>query len=194
MALDLLQLHGLVCRVPGYAHWVHVASEFSACFFTDPERDLQHQVPSLGLPDEVGLPGVAVFRPQPGAADAKIVPKMGAKLLAPWIDHKGGLNVRLWTSLVRRLMSIVMSTPGTFLKQILALEISRIFRCKNLYVPSMNEFMCRDQGGGPAVGNGGPHPPERQAPAGRAAGAGVGAGQRHQIHARRTSQGLCASS
>jgi hypothetical protein len=49
--VDLLHLHGLVSRVPGYAHWVIVASEFSACFFTDPEGPpelLQLQVPHLG--------------------------------------------------------------------------------------------------------------------------------------------------
>ena len=82
-----------------------MASEFTACFFTDPERDLGRQVPCLGLKDDAQALGV----------DFALVPKRGSKLLAPWMDHKGVLNIGLWSGLVRRLMSIVISTPGASL-------------------------------------------------------------------------------
>lgn len=44
---------------------------------------------------------------------AKARPKeRGTQLLAPWLDHKGGLNEKLWRQLVNRLMSIVITSPG----------------------------------------------------------------------------------
>lgn len=36
-ALKSLMLYGLVSRVPGYSAWVYVGSEYSACFYSDPE-------------------------------------------------------------------------------------------------------------------------------------------------------------
>lgn len=50
--------------------------------------------------------------------------RRGSVLLAPWLDHKGGLNLRLWQGLVQRVMSIVISTPGKVLYKV-AMLVSR---------------------------------------------------------------------
>ena len=47
-----------------------------------------------------------------GSSDDVLLLRRGSILLAPWLNHKGGLNHRLWQGLVERIMSIVISTPG----------------------------------------------------------------------------------
>lgn len=106
-AARLLQVQGLICTVPGYADWAFVAAAHSASFFTDAEG--QYRGPFLPPPEPDSA--AAGARAEPIAGGSK--PQRGAHLLAPWLDHKGGVNRPLWNSLVTRLVSLVTNLPGT---------------------------------------------------------------------------------
>lgn len=50
---------------------------------------------------------------EPAAAAAKAAAAVGdGLLLAPWLDHRGGLNRAMWQALVKRLMGVVLRNPG----------------------------------------------------------------------------------
>ena len=49
---------------------------------------------------------------EPEGNEPDLLPRRGDFLLAPWKNHKGKTNQKLWQDLVQRVMSIVISTPG----------------------------------------------------------------------------------